>query len=245
MNKTILAFGVLILFILKFIDRDAKSIQTINKTMLIPPKTSIFCGYVTDGITNEPMEDVYCIFSYSYNGTMYSIWTDTDSNGFYSSDVPATDQWWLEFRTNYYYSYYSAGMNLGENETIWKNVSLYPIPPENSVVCGYIKDLWTQKPIWGAEIAIHWRGDNGSDWYENMTDEYGFFSKNIPAGEFTLYVYRKGYWILEIFYYIEENETLWVNHSLLKSRSKIASYYLYNFLERFPLLNLLLQRLRI
>ena len=201
-----------------------------------PPFNSIICGYVTDEITNEPIENVYCKFFWNYYGLGCYRTTFNDINGFYQINVPAIEDWYsLSFETDYYYPLFTGGGCIEENETIWKNVSLYPRPLENSVVCGYVKGFRNHEPIKGAEIIIFWNDTHGDNYYEAITNEYGFFTINIPAGYIECYIYKEGYRaFMKNYYKVEENATLWINCSLFKSKNKIASYNLFNFLEQFP-----------
>jgi hypothetical protein len=56
-----------------------------------PPFNSIVCGYVTDELTNESIENVYCTFYWTYYGVNCEIGTETDSDGFYKINLPAIE----------------------------------------------------------------------------------------------------------------------------------------------------------
>ena len=55
--------------------------ETIWKNLSIipfPPFNSTICGYVTDGMTNEPIEDVHCTYYWTYYGDMIYWGAGTD-----------------------------------------------------------------------------------------------------------------------------------------------------------------------
>jgi hypothetical protein len=105
---------------------------------------------------------------------------------------------------------------IGENVTIWVNISLYPFQPETSQVCGLVHDNYTGEPIVNADIIVHWidihrqLNNKGSH-----TDENGFYSIRIGTGKFSVNTNTEAYidqgfgWI-----YINDYETVWVNFSL-------------------------------
>jgi hypothetical protein len=214
----------------------------------LPPKVSIVCGYVIDGITQEPMKkNVFCEFSYAYYGVLISMNTMVDNNGFYKFNVPATeDYWFLYIYTNDYFDYHGGGGIIEENETIWKNVSLYPYPYENSVVCGYVKEFYngTSIPIENVSILICWHSEYGSLDNTTLSNENGFFKMNVAAGELELFFGKKGYREHQALYTIEEYETLWFNISMQRSRAIVKSL-LSRFLERFPLLEVFLRAMNL
>ncbi len=87
---------------------------------------------------------------------------------------------------------------------------------ENSVVYGYIKDSDTGNPVEDATIEL-WGRDNEWEFYENDTisDSFGFYSINIPAGRFRIAVYANEYCGSESGpFEVDENEIQWVNFSL-------------------------------
>ena len=87
---------------------------------------------------------------------------------------------------------------------------------ENSIACGYVKDVDTGDPIEDAFIYLRGR-DNQWEFYENdtNTDSFGFYSMNVPSGRYRITVYADGYLSEESGpHEIDENETAWVNFSL-------------------------------
>ena len=87
---------------------------------------------------------------------------------------------------------------------------------ETSVVQGYISDGETSDPLENAYVSVRGRID-GWEFYENetLTDSFGFYSMNIPAGRFRVSAYADGYLNAESGQFnINDYETRWINLSL-------------------------------
>lgn len=202
-----------------------------------PPFNSIVCGYITDEITQEPIEGVYCTFFWVYYGVACKMMVVSDSHGFYRFNVPATE-FSLWFELDGYFTQYGGGWILiEENETKWVNISMYPYPPENSIVCGYVTDFATNEPIDNAEIYIEWHCEHGDREYWTIANNQGFYSENIAEGTIVVHAWKEGYRVKSSYVTVGENDTVWVNFSLSKSRNRIVTnLLLFQIFERFPLL---------
>jgi len=206
-------------------DIEENEILWVNVSMTKPDESSRFCGYIRDKITNEPIQNAnISLFWTKHNDSYYRNYTFSDSLGFYIINVAEglvnldifadgyLNEGWPE--DDFYY-------NISENETKWVNISLFPKPPENSVVKGYITDNDTGKPIKDANVQLSW-WDNNGHYQSNYTisDSLGFYSINVGKGDIRLYVHSEDYfsarWPYYDDYYITENETKWVNFSLVK-----------------------------
>jgi len=101
---------------------------------------------------------------------------------------------------------------------------------ETSLVQGYVINDETSDPIENAHVSIRGR-TNGMESYENetITDSYGYYSMNIPAGErFRVSAYADGYFSAESNRFnIDGNETRWVNLSLGLRPEETAMIYGY------------------
>lgn len=99
---------------------------------------------------------------------------------------------------------------------------------ETAVVHGYITDDATSDPLENAYVSIRGRTD-GWNFYENetITDSYGYYNMNIPAGErFRVTAYADGYLSAESNRFnIDDNETRWVNLSLGPRPEETAMIY--------------------
>jgi hypothetical protein len=179
-------------------------------------ENSIVCGYIRDQETSLPIEfaSIYLDWRDDQGNQLWN-YSYTNSAGFYSMSVAAG-----EIRLNVYASGYfqeSTGwLEIGDYDLVWMNFSLYPVPPEKSVVCGYVLDSDTSLPIELADVSLHWRDDQGHHLYNSsFTNSAGFYSMSVAAGQITIFAWYTGYafewtgWID-----VEEYQTLWVNFSL-------------------------------
>ena len=159
------------------------------------PENSTVCGYITDNVNGEPIENAeFDIYWNDDQGN--NVWnhTCTDSYGFYSINVAAGKIAACIASAVGYFSEFMGDYNISENETLWINVSLYPIPPKTSIVCGYITDETTKAPIENANVDLYWNDDQDHNvWNYTCTDSYGFYSINVAAGEINMDVEADGY----------------------------------------------------
>jgi len=180
------------------------------------PENSIVCGYVKDADSSDPIEDAFIYLrGRDDQWEFYENDTTTDSFGFYSMNVPS-GRFRITVYADGYLSEESGPHEIGENEIVWVNFSMYPHPPENSIVCGYITNEETGYPVDGVNISILWQGNQGQ-FYMNQTvsDHTGFYLMNVAAGEIDLEAEADGYFrkSLEAIA-IDEFEVIWVNFSL-------------------------------
>ena len=190
----------------------------------LSPENSVINGYVKDVNTYDPIEDaVIFVRGRADDGEFFENETLSDSNGFYSINVPAC-RCWMTVNAEGYCSGQSNFLEVDENEILWINFSLYPRPPENSIICGYIMDNETEDPIEGAEIELFWEGDQ-EQFYSNETvsDYTGFYSMNVAAGEIDLEVDAFGYFRAHLNnIVINDYVTVWANFSLLSPPPETA-----------------------
>jgi hypothetical protein len=189
-----------------------------------PPENSIIKGYITDFETGDPIDDAKVMLYWEDNQGHYQYnRTYSNSLGFYFMNVSNGSIFLQISSENYFsdhwpsYGYY----DIGENETKWANVSLIPKPPENSIIKGYITDSETGQPLQNADILLFWEDEQGHwDFNYTYSDTLGFYSMNVAEGYIELHVSKSGYfynyWPEYGYYFIEENETKWINISLYK-----------------------------
>ncbi len=97
----------------------------INVSMIPSPvETSKLCGYVTDSSNNEPVSNAYVYLELHHlEGHRIENETSTDSNGFYSMNIPAGETYLYIYAYDYYQE--STPRNdADENDILWVNVSL-------------------------------------------------------------------------------------------------------------------------
>ena len=196
----------------------------------IPLENSIICGYITNELTEAPIENARFHFYWRDNQEhSYSNDTYTNSSGFYSMNVATGEINDINVYADGYYSEYEGSYDISENETLWINVSLYPIPPKNSLVCGYITDETTKAPIENASVDLYWNDDQGHNvWNYTYTDSSGFYSMNVASGEINMDVEADGYSEEHTeSYEISEYESLKINISMkfiINENSLVCGY---------------------
>lgn len=166
--------------------------------------TSILKGYVTDKNTGDPIEgveiDIWCGDPYYYN------YTTTNDTGYYEITGLYEGDYTLYIADPYYMDYFY----IAEGETLWFNITLEMPLPEDSEIHGYVTEQGAKGPIKDLYISINGEDANG-DWYWNFTytDEDGYYSLNVPVGDFYLTFYGDdlSYYNHVIGAYINESET--------------------------------------
>jgi hypothetical protein len=195
---------------------NQEKIKNYNSNIGYSPENSVIKGFVKDADTDGPIVNatIY-VRGRDDEWDFFENYTTTDPFGFYSINVPAC-RCWITVYADGYCSGQSGFQEINENEIFWLNYSLYPRPPENSVICGYINDNETGDPIGGANISLSWQGEGNQFYYNKTISDYnGFYSMNVAAGELDLEVEAVGYFranLHEII--ISDYETIWANFSL-------------------------------
>jgi hypothetical protein len=102
-----------------------------------------------------------------------------------------------------------------ENEIVWKNISLDRHPEENAVVCGFLTNSESGKPINDSQVFVEW--GHHFEGYQNSTktDESGFYKFSIASGEIGISFEHHNF-IPKVTdeIEIEEGQKLWINDSL-------------------------------
>jgi hypothetical protein len=225
---------------------NQQKIVTINEigksdSIGFSPENSIIKGYIKDINTNNPIKDaIISIRGRDDDGDFFENETTSGTDGFYSFNVPPC-RCWMIVNVDGYCSDYSNFLKVEENEMLWVNFSLYPRPPENSVLCGYIKDNETGDPVEGAEIELFWEGDIEQFYLnETFSDHNGFYSIDVAAGEIDLEVDAIGYFRVHLDnIIIADFETLWANFSLqsLPPESAVVCGYISDKNSSAPINN--------
>jgi len=187
-----------------------------QETLEKSEETGCIRGYVNDSTTAQPILGAEIdLNGWTNDNEQYENFTTTDSNGFFEINVPS-GRYRINIDADEYYSWRSWGLNIGDNETEWVNISLTPHEPENAHIVGYVLDNVTQEPIQGAEIDVEW--SSGHQGYRNdtYTDETGYYSINIAAGEIELDISAEGYFEKRFEDFdIQAEQTIWKNASMI------------------------------
>jgi hypothetical protein len=210
-------FAIIILIIsMTIIPSPGKRI--LKNNTLGNPENSTICGFTTDFETGEPIKNAEILFFIKDNqGNDYDYETYSDENGFYIIENVASG-FCHEFgaQANGYHMYWGGGMEIGENETIWFNFTMFPRQPETSKICGFLTFNYTGQPVLNTTVILHWFDIwHHINYRSSRTDENGFYSINLGAGRCCVYVDNETYYVADNKdYYIDDYETLWVNLSL-------------------------------
>jgi hypothetical protein len=212
-----LIFAIIFFMIfINFIQTPGKNI--INNTALKYPENSILCGYTTDHVTGEGLEGT-CInfFIEDSQGNDYDYEAWTDENGFYLIENVSAG-WCIEYGAwaDGYHFYWMFDFYIGENETVWVNMSMLPLQPETITLCGYITDDLTGEPIFNVTVIAHWIDIwHRLNYRGTQSNENGFYLFTVGEGRSGIYTDHEAYmsnwtgWP-----YLEGNETIWTNLSL-------------------------------
>jgi hypothetical protein len=205
---------------------DIDEFETIWVNISIYPRptvNSVVCGFITDEKTNEPINEAEANAHWTDGeGHFIQNETRTDVSGFYTIGVPAGIIY-IRAQAGGYFNNKTKDYIIDEFETLWINISLYPRPPENSIVCGYITDEVTNEPLKGAYVEFDWQDGQGHTWWNKTeVDTQGFYSMYSSAGEVYLFIEKSGYCDKKLYRNdVMANETLWVNVSLVKDVIKV------------------------
>ncbi|MEA2053890.1 MAG: carboxypeptidase regulatory-like domain-containing protein [Candidatus Thermoplasmatota archaeon] len=174
---------------------------------IIPPETSAVCGYIWNETSDPIQEAEVNIWSHDYEWDNH---TETNETGYYKINTCAGSFHFNADKTGYF-SHHDE-INIGENETMWYNVTLEKMPPESSTICGYANDT-DGNPIEGAGIGLH---DIDRDRFANGTDTNlsGYYEIGIYSGHFYIDADKGGYFNYHDEIEIGDNETQWINITL-------------------------------
>jgi len=170
-------------------------------------QNALLCGYVKDEETGNAIENATV---YVFHDNALTNLT-TDRNGFYSIYLEAGKIYIYCNALGYYFKNVGS-FDIKEYETLWINISMKKAPPQNSVVCGYIKDKITNDKIENARVESLWRDSKGNIvWNTSHTDEKGLYEIKVPAGNVSISAYAPGYlWEGSNIYFIKEGERFWI-----------------------------------
>jgi 5-hydroxyisourate hydrolase-like protein (transthyretin family) len=178
-----------------------------------PAENSSINGYIRDNVTGNFIKNAAVLIRWR-DAQEYLDWnhTYTNDSGYYDIHVAEGTTTLDVFASGYFR--YTGEYVVGENETLVVNVSLYPHPVENSVVCGYVTDNETGDPIKGVFVNLSWRDNEHRLYNGTSTGVNGFYSMCVAAGVINLRFEVGGYIEYTGEYVVGENETLVVNVSL-------------------------------
>lgn len=212
-----------------------------------PSITSKVCGYITDAELGDPIPDASVhLYCYTGSGQFYN-YTHTDDIGFYSLGSIPGDVDIMAYKEDYGTSW-SPDLVIGENETLWVNLTLTFYPSKNAHIKGYIIDNETHAVVRNAFIRYDWKDEVGHFYSEStFTDQKGYYTISAPAGAVQFHIMGNGYTNQQTsWFFIEQNSDHWLNSTLspeitLTFMKPQPGIYINN-VSRFPILSKLLSR---
>jgi len=186
-------------------------------TSQMSDENSVICGYVDDIETGFPLENVEVEQSWEDSQGNYGWnYTLTDATGFYLFNTAAVD-FRLYFTYEDYFREHSPMLSVGENEILWYNISMIPVPPLTVHFYGFITDNTSGEPIEGADINLNWYDTEGHYWYNDTeSNSSGYYCIGGIPGTTYINVYNNNYYNYysgECF--TENNSLVWLNISLI------------------------------
>ena len=194
---------------------EGKALEFIIPLHARYPDSAMICGYVTEEQTGDPIEKVSVELMSDNMDKGHIDWnyTFTDPSGYYEINVADSD-FQIQAYSYLHADDWSHHDHIEVGEISWWNTTLYKIPPQTAMVCGYINDLNSDDPIYRADIMLYW--DEGYHYRKyTVTDDLGFYKIKSPPGNISLRVGVSDYYDFALDdYLINDNETLWLNISL-------------------------------
>ena len=183
----------------------------------LPPLSHSVRGYVTDGVTGDPLPGTLLTVSPLWSDGYYDQAT-TDASGYYEVAIPE-DDFILGASATGYTSWYGF-LFYFPSTVVWANATLWPIV---STVQGYLVDATNGSHIPGLLVnAIDLRTG-----YSTLatSDGAGFYSVSLPPSPaITIAVYGSGIYTGNIVYVgTRPYETTWVNITLDRFSAQIQT----------------------
>ncbi|KAA0002823.1 MAG: hypothetical protein FE044_02375 [Thermoplasmata archaeon] len=157
---------------------EQKEVDFYLDKIAVPPLTAWVKGYVKS-IDGQPINNA----SVSLFMENYSNFTFTPPNGYFEFHVPAGNGMIAVSASNFFSNF--SNISVGENEIVWANITLQPLPQDNAWVSGYVYDD-DGNPMAGANVSV--RGSiiimmTNQAYFERngTTDPNGYYNVSVPA----------------------------------------------------------------
>jgi len=113
---------------------DYETLWLNNTLKQRPDENALICGYVTNAVTMEPVNNAFIELEWmDTEGNRLDYETSSDSNGYYSCQVPAGEIY-IDIRATDFYEDDLGRNDVYENETRYVNISLDPDIPQVSMI---------------------------------------------------------------------------------------------------------------
>ncbi len=184
-----------------------------------PPRDATVKGVVTDNTTGMPITTGrMTALTPATAAPIYVNFSSLDASGYYAIDV-IPGEYRVESDVPGYLTNQTV-LTIASGETAWANMSLDPLPAENSTFQGFVAEVGTGQPIIGAFVSI----ESGPLFNGTNTDGTGFYAINVPAGTFRLAASALGYARTERVVPITGGETRWENFTLIPTTATVRGY---------------------
>ncbi len=201
-----------------------------------PSETSIIQGWVK-GFDNEPVKNAMILNFWKYNEDNNTFnQTFTNEEGFFSL---MTSQGVNSINV-YAYGYYSGSSTQNiTGDITYVNISIEPLPPENSIIKGYVLEKETQNRMSNVSASVSYHLDI-EHMYINRTytDIFGYYEMNIVSGENIISFNKNGYFSSSSdIFMADEDAVVWYNQTLVKKppENSIINGFIYDNKTGFPI----------
>ena len=191
-----------------------------------PEENSIIEGYVYDNDTDVELEDVRVEFyndEYDYGNDTWTEEEDWGDPGYYMINVYG-GTWGVRIEEDGYEDY-ELELSIDEDDYLFLEIYLVPLPPPDSLIMGYLKDEdenGIEGVVYTNSFSVYGEIDNGTE-----TDTDGYFEVGVYGGGpfFIMTVDNdREFNSFFTFFIIEEEESmLWYNITLYKMRDNNAT----------------------
>jgi hypothetical protein len=230
--------------------------DTIWKNILLTPvaskETSRIYGRVTDIQTGLPMDNAEILCINRESGIALNLdynFTVSDKNGLYSINVPPGYCSLIALSSGYSIGG-AASLEVDPYQSLKQDISLEHMPPKTALLCGYLHDSQTSRPLESVTIILNWYDNkNHSNAYLLKTNAKGFYTLTLAPGNVLSILFSKStYFPVHLITYpwddswndtinLVENETTWFNMTMdpLPKETALVQGYLCDASNHKPL----------
>ncbi|NIN65611.1 MAG: hypothetical protein GTO63_13130, partial [Anaerolineae bacterium] len=202
-----------------------------------PPQDAMIRGEVTESGTGLPVPNALVRVE---AGALVNE-TYTNATGDYEMWLAAGSYNFIIVSGAHYL--YFESFSIGSGETLWKNATIFPAPPRDANIRGFVNDTDTGDPVtWGRMVGVEQtQGYANFSWMDSVT---GYYEMDVIAGDFQVFTDSvDGYWYWETSITLGSGTIYWLNLSLtpLPPANSTIWGYAYDASSGLPIENALIQ----